>query len=108
MHGSMTELVPTWRRAVRAEYRQLKDNAYVPKGHVIRCDDCAAFHVLHTAYDCEAVWPVSPRPRSYEDVDCPACHQTLVVIPGRLGSLRLAYFRSWRDMTTRWTWLAPS
>lgn len=101
MHGSVTELVSTWGRAVRAEYRQLKDDAYVPKGHVIRCDDCAAFHILHSAYDCEAVWPVSSRPAPYGDVNCPACHQTLVVVPGRLGSLRAAYFRSRRDMTIR-------
>jgi hypothetical protein len=101
MHGSVTELVSTWGRAVRAEYRQLKDDAYVPKGHVVRCDDCAAFHILHSAYDCEAVWRVSSRPASYSDVNCPACHQTLVVVPGRLGSLRVAYFRSWHDVTTR-------
>jgi hypothetical protein len=102
MHGSMTELLSTWGRAVRAEYRQLKDGAYVPKGHVIRCDDCAAFHILHSAYDCEAVWPVSSCPASYEDVNCPACRQTLIVVPGRLGGLRVAYFRSRRDVGTHW------
>lgn len=108
MHGSMTELLLTWGRAVQTEYRQLKDGRYLPRGHVIRCGDCAVFHILHSAYDCEAIWPVSARPASYRDVDCPACHQTLVVVPGRLGSLRVAYFRSWRETTAPWIWLAPS
>lgn len=108
MHGSATEAISTWGRAIRAEYRQLKDCGYVPRGHVIRCDDCSAFHILHSAYDCEAVWPVSSPPAPYQEVDCPACRQTLVVVPGRLGSLRVAYFRSWRDVTTRWIWLVPA
>jgi hypothetical protein len=108
MHGSVTELVSTWGRAVRAEYRQFRDGGYIPRGHVIRCDDCAAFHILHSAYDCEAVWPVSSPPAPYEDVNCPACRQALVLAPGRPGSLRVTYFRSWRNTTTRWTWSVPS
>ncbi len=108
MHGSATGLIATWGRAMRAEYRQLKDGGYLPRGHVIRCDTCASFHILHGAHDCEAVWPVTAPPASYMHVVCPGCHQALVVVPGRPGSLRIAYFRSWRNATTRSLWLMPA
>lgn len=108
MYGSVTELVSTWGRAIRAEYRQLRDGGYVPQGHVIRCDDCSAFHVLHSAFDCEALWPVKSAPEPYGEMTCPGCRQTLLVAPGRLGSLRAAYFKSRRQTTTGWIWLMPT
>ena len=92
MHGSasnsaksiltgITGLPSTWGRAMRAEYRQLKNGGYIRKGYVIRCDGCLTYHILHSTHDCDAVWPVDSRPSSYMDVNCAGCHQTLVVVP---------------------------
>lgn len=92
MHGSapgsaksiltgITGLPSTWGRAMRAEYRQFKNGGYIPRGRVVRCDSCSTYHILHSTNECDAVWPVGSRPSSYTDVSCPACRQTLVVVP---------------------------